>query len=234
MAGGYASSRTSTATCSTRGIPCATRIPTCPVRRNQERPTAFPSSTCMVHDASYLRLKNATVSYTFDLRKKYPPGCATSRWPSRARTSGSGPSTTVSTPTFRAKAPRSTLRRVDMGAYPRSADVSCSASSCVTKSTRQVPKNDENFKYNCMLTLLAAGLCSHSCSLDGGADLGNFESTAISFCKIRVAVHCGAQFAVTCPCECDLHGHTYMLATECVHRHLRTAPSAYASTPVWT
>lgn len=76
-------------------------------------------STLQVHDASYLRLKSATVSYTFDLRKKTRAlrditlsvtGENLWLW---SKYNGFDPD--VSTENN-----GSTLRRVDMGAYPRS------------------------------------------------------------------------------------------------------------------
>ncbi len=76
-------------------------------------------STLQVHDASYLRLKSATLSYTFDLRKKTRAlrditlavtGENLWLW-----TKYNGFDPDVST-----EKDGSTLRRVDMGAYPRS------------------------------------------------------------------------------------------------------------------
>ena len=76
-------------------------------------------STLQVHDASYLRLKNATISYTFDLRKKTRvlrditlavTGENLWLW---SKYNGFDPDVS-------SEGTSSTLRRVDMGAYPRS------------------------------------------------------------------------------------------------------------------
>lgn len=113
MAGG--TPPTSTATCSTRGIPCATRIPTCPCGTDDR---LVPSSL-QVHDASYLRLKNATVSYTSTCGRK----------PAMLRDitlAVTGENLWLWTkyngfdPDVSSEGTSSTLRRVDMGAYPRS------------------------------------------------------------------------------------------------------------------
>ena len=79
-------------------------------------------SSLQVHDASYLRLKNATVSYTFDLRKKTRllrditlavTGENLWLW---TKYNGFDPDVSTSSES-------STLRRVDMGAYPRARTV---------------------------------------------------------------------------------------------------------------
>ena len=72
-----------------------------------------------VYDASYLRLKNATVSYTFDLRKK-------TRLLRDITLAVTGENLWLWTkyngfdPDVSSEGTSSTLRRVDMGAYPRS------------------------------------------------------------------------------------------------------------------
>ena len=72
-----------------------------------------------VEDASYLRLKNATVSYTFDLRKK-------TRLLRDITLAVTGENLWLWTkyngfdPDVSSEGTSSTLRRVDMGAYPRS------------------------------------------------------------------------------------------------------------------
>lgn len=76
-------------------------------------------SSLQVHDASYLRLKNATVSYTFDLRKK-------TRLLRDITLAVTGENLWLWTkyngfdPDVSSEGTSSTLRRVDMGAYPRS------------------------------------------------------------------------------------------------------------------
>lgn len=76
-------------------------------------------SSLQIHDASYLRLKNATVSYTFDLRKK-------TRLLRDLTLSLTGENLWLWTeyngfdPDVSTESDGSTLRRVDMGAYPRS------------------------------------------------------------------------------------------------------------------
>ncbi len=75
-------------------------------------------STLQVHDASYLRLKNVSVAYTFDLRKKTKAlrditlGVNAENLFVWTKYNGFDPD--VST-----ESDGSTLRRVDMGAYPR-------------------------------------------------------------------------------------------------------------------
>jgi hypothetical protein len=87
-------------------------------------------SSLQVHDASYLRLKNATVSYTFDLRKKTRLLRDITR-PLRTKsqlrmTPVTGENLWLWTkyngfdPDVSSEGTSSTLRRVDMGAYPRS------------------------------------------------------------------------------------------------------------------
>lgn len=75
----------------------------------------LPSSFA-VHDASYLRLKNASVSYTFDLSKKTPlkdltVGVSGTNLFLISAYNGFDPDVSTSE--------ESTLRRVDMGAYPQ-------------------------------------------------------------------------------------------------------------------
>lgn len=80
--------------------------------------TVHVPSDLQVHDASYLRLKNLSVGYTFDLRKKInwlrditlSASCENLYlW---SKYNGFDPDVSTSSDT-------STLRRVDMGAYPR-------------------------------------------------------------------------------------------------------------------
>ena len=75
----------------------------------------LPSSFA-VHDASYLRLKNASISYTFDLSKKTPlkdltVGVSGTNLFLISAYNGFDPDVSTSE--------ESTLRRVDMGAYPQ-------------------------------------------------------------------------------------------------------------------
>ena len=71
----------------------------------------------MVHDASYLRLKNITVGYTFDLKKRckfirdiYVSASGENLWLWK-KYNGFDPDVSTNDD--------STLRRVDMGAYPK-------------------------------------------------------------------------------------------------------------------
>ncbi len=79
-------------------------------------------STLQVHDASYLRLSNVSLSYTFDLRKKV-------RWLRDITLGVNGENLFLwSTyngfdPDVSTESDGSTLRRVDMGAYPRARKV---------------------------------------------------------------------------------------------------------------
>lgn len=114
-----------------RPAPCGNRRPTgsqfvagarCLVPASEER-----------HGLLYVRLA-----------EENPPAARHHAWPSRARTSGSGPSTTVSTPTFRARGPVRPCAASTWAPIPVRG-CSCSASSCVIKSTRQFPKKMKNF-----------------------------------------------------------------------------------------
>ena len=75
-------------------------------------------SSRIIEDGSYLRLKNATVSYTFDLRKK-------TRLLRDITLAVTGENLWLWTkyngfdPDVSSEGTSSTLRRVDMGAYPR-------------------------------------------------------------------------------------------------------------------
>ena len=77
----------------------------------------LPSSFA-VHDASYLRLKNASISYTFDLAKKtrhlrdITLGVSGTNLFLITKYNGFDPDVSTNN--------ESTLRRVDMGAYPQS------------------------------------------------------------------------------------------------------------------
>lgn len=79
-------------------------------------------SDLQVHDASYLRLKNVSVAYTFDLRKRV-------RWLRDITLSVSGENLYLWSkyngfdPDVSTSSESSTLRRVDMGAYPRARTV---------------------------------------------------------------------------------------------------------------
>jgi hypothetical protein len=72
----------------------------------------------MIHDASYLRLKNVTLAYTFDLRKK----CS---WLRDLTLSVSGENLYLwkkyngFDPDVSSEGTSSTLRRMDLGAYPK-------------------------------------------------------------------------------------------------------------------
>ena len=78
---------------------------------------ALPSDF-MIHDASYLRLKNITLAYTFDLRKK----CS---WLRDITLSVSGENLYLwkkyngFDPDVSSEGTSSTLRRMDLGAYPK-------------------------------------------------------------------------------------------------------------------
>ena len=78
---------------------------------------ALPSDF-MIHDASYLRLKNITLSYTFDLKKK----CS---WMKDLTLSVSGENLFLwkkyngFDPDVSSEGTSSTLRRMDLGAYPK-------------------------------------------------------------------------------------------------------------------
>ena len=78
---------------------------------------ALPSDF-MIHDASYLRLKNVTLAYTFDLRKK----CS---WLRDLTLSVSGENLYLwkkyngFDPDVSSEGTSSTLRRMDLGAYPK-------------------------------------------------------------------------------------------------------------------
>ena len=78
---------------------------------------ALPSDF-MIHDASYLRLKNVTLSYTFDLKKK----CS---WLKDLTLSVSGENLFLwkkyngFDPDVSSEGTSSTLRRMDLGAYPK-------------------------------------------------------------------------------------------------------------------
>ncbi len=78
---------------------------------------ALPSDF-MIHDASYLRLKNVTLAYTFDLRKKCP-------WLRDLTLSVSGENLYLwkkyngFDPDVSSQGTSSTLRRMDLGAYPK-------------------------------------------------------------------------------------------------------------------
>lgn len=79
-------------------------------------------SDLQVHDASYLRLKNVSVGYTFDLRKRV-------KWLRDITLSVSGENLYLWSkyngfdPDVSTSSESSTLRRVDMGAYPRARTV---------------------------------------------------------------------------------------------------------------
>ncbi len=75
-------------------------------------------SDLMIHDASFLRLKNVTLGYTFDLRKKI-------KWMRDITVSVSGENLWLwkkyngFDPDVSSEGTSSTLRRVDLGAYPK-------------------------------------------------------------------------------------------------------------------
>ena len=81
----------------------------------------FVPSTLQIHDATYLRLKNASVSYTFDLKK--------SKIFKNLALTLSGDNLLLWTayngfdPDVSTESDNSTLRRVDLGAYPKSRTV---------------------------------------------------------------------------------------------------------------
>ena len=81
--------------------------------RSDELPSSF-----MLHDASYIRLKNISLGYTFDLRKKtrylrdITLSAACNNIFLISKYNGFDPDVSTSSGD-------STLRRVDMGAYPR-------------------------------------------------------------------------------------------------------------------
>ena len=86
-------------------------------RAGAKSDAALPSDF-MIHDASYLRLKNVTLSYTFDLRKK----CS---WLKDLTLSVSGENLYLwkkyngFDPDVSSEGTSSTLRRMDLGAYPK-------------------------------------------------------------------------------------------------------------------
>ena len=86
-------------------------------RAGAKSDAALPSDF-MIHDASYLRLKNVTLAYTFDLRKK----CS---WLRDLTLSVSGENLYLwkkyngFDPDVSSEGTSSTLRRMDLGAYPK-------------------------------------------------------------------------------------------------------------------
>jgi len=96
----------------------ATRNPESDIPRAGGKTDAALSSDFMIHDASYLRLKNVSLSYTFDFRK--------SRLPLKDLTlTASGDNIWLLKnyngfdPDVNTSGTSSTLRRLDVGAYPK-------------------------------------------------------------------------------------------------------------------
>ena len=94
------------------------RNPNSDIPRAGAKTDAALPSDFMIHDASYLRLKNVSVSYTFDLRKK----CS---WLRDITLSVSGENLYLwkkyngFDPDVSSEGTSSTLRRMDLGAYPK-------------------------------------------------------------------------------------------------------------------
>ena len=72
------------------------------------------------HDASYLRLQNVNISYTFDLRKKTKNALRDITLSAVANNLYLWANYNGFDPDVSTESDGSTLRRVDMGAYPRS------------------------------------------------------------------------------------------------------------------
>ena len=94
------------------------RNPNSDIPRAGAKSDAALPSDFMIHDASYLRLKNVTLAYTFDLRKK----CS---WLRDLTLSVSGENLYLwkkyngFDPDVSSEGTSSTLRRMDLGAYPK-------------------------------------------------------------------------------------------------------------------
>lgn len=94
------------------------RNPNSDIPRAGAKSDAALPSDFMIHDASYLRLKNISVSYTFDLKKK----CS---WLRDITLSVSGENLYLwkkyngFDPDVSSEGTSSTLRRMDLGAYPK-------------------------------------------------------------------------------------------------------------------
>ncbi len=94
------------------------RNPNSDIPRAGAKSDAALPSDFMIHDASYLRLKNVTLSYTFDLKKK----CS---WMKDLTLSVSGENLFLwkkyngFDPDVSSEGTSSTLRRMDLGAYPK-------------------------------------------------------------------------------------------------------------------
>lgn len=94
------------------------RNPNSDIPRAGAKSDAALPSDFMIHDASYLRLKNITLSYTFDLKKK----CS---WMKDLTLSVSGENLFLwkkyngFDPDVSSEGTSSTLRRMDLGAYPK-------------------------------------------------------------------------------------------------------------------
>lgn len=94
------------------------RNPNSDIPRAGAKPDAALPSDFMIHDASFLRLKNITLSYTFDLKKK----CS---WLRDITLSVSGENLYLwkkyngFDPDVSSEGTSSTLRRMDLGAYPK-------------------------------------------------------------------------------------------------------------------
>lgn len=94
------------------------RNPNSDIPRAGAKSDAALPSDFMIHDASYLRLKNVTLSYTFDLKKK----CS---WLKDLTLSVSGENLFLwkkyngFDPDVSSEGTSSTLRRMDLGAYPK-------------------------------------------------------------------------------------------------------------------
>ena len=94
------------------------RNPNTDIPRAGAKSDAALPSDFMIHDASYLRLKNITLSYTFDLKKK----CS---WMKDLTLSVSGENLYLwkkyngFDPDVSSEGTSSTLRRMDLGAYPK-------------------------------------------------------------------------------------------------------------------